>query len=199
MSTGPEQHGRENLDRPVTREPLGPDGGRDLRDRGPAPDDRRAGESRVDERRADGRRTEPAPAPAREQHDPAVEPEPRSGGKTAAIWISLILGAIILILLLIFVIQNNVTATFQYFNAQFDLPPGRGDAAGRDRRCTGDGPGGIDADDPDGLDHPQAASSAGEDPARRALRSAPGCGARLPGLAPSSSTPRTVKVQLTPN
>ncbi|MCT1654863.1 LapA family protein [Brachybacterium muris] len=124
MSTGPEQHGRENLDRPVTREPLGPDGGRDLRDRGPAPDDRRAGESRVDERRADGRRTEPAPAPAREQHDPAVEPEPRSGGKTAAIWISLILGAIILILLLIFVIQNNVTATFQYFNAQFDLPLG---------------------------------------------------------------------------
>ena len=27
-------------------------------------------------------------------------------------------------LLLIFVIQNNVTATFQYFNAQFDLPLG---------------------------------------------------------------------------
>ena len=29
-----------------------------------------------------------------------------------------------LVLLLIFVIQNNVTATFQYFNAQFDLPLG---------------------------------------------------------------------------
>ena len=198
MSTGPEQHGRENLDRPVTREPLGPDGGRDLRDRGPAPDDRRAGESRVDERRADGRRTEPAPAPAREQHDPAVEPEPRSGGKTAAIWISLILGAIILILLLIFVIQNNVTATFQYFNAQFDLPLGvamllaaiagalvmalvgsmrmiqMGWTIRKLRRQQ-------------------------EKIARRALRSAPGCGARLPGLAPSSSTPRTVNVQLTPN
>ncbi|HIY23211.1 MAG TPA: DUF1049 domain-containing protein [Candidatus Brachybacterium merdigallinarum] len=39
-------------------------------------------------------------------------------------WISLVLGAIVLILLLIFVIQNNVTAGFQYFGASFDLPLG---------------------------------------------------------------------------
>ncbi|MGO1424046.1 MAG: LapA family protein, partial [Brachybacterium sp.] len=39
-------------------------------------------------------------------------------------WIGLILGAIILVLLLIFVIQNNVTAGFQYFGAEFDLPLG---------------------------------------------------------------------------
>lgn len=54
-----------------------------------------------------------------------TEPEPvASGGKTAGMWIGLILGAIILVLLLIFVIQNNNTAGFQYFGAQFDLPLG---------------------------------------------------------------------------
>ena len=46
------------------------------------------------------------------------------GGKTAGMWIGLILGAIILVLLLIFVIQNNQTAGFQYFSAEFDLPLG---------------------------------------------------------------------------
>ena len=39
--------------------------------------------------------------------------EPSKGGKTAGLWISLILGAIVLVLLLIFVIQNNVSARFQ--------------------------------------------------------------------------------------
>src|SRR5699024_10038278 len=48
----------------------------------------------------------------------------RGGGATAGVWISLILGAIVLALLLIFVIQNNVTATFQYFTATFELPLG---------------------------------------------------------------------------
>ena len=38
--------------------------------------------------------------------------------------LGLILGAIILVLLLIFVIQNNQTAGFEYFSAQFDLPLG---------------------------------------------------------------------------
>jgi uncharacterized integral membrane protein len=57
--------------------------------------------------------------------DPAADvPDTSSGGKTAGMWIGLILGAIILVLLLIFVIQNNVTAGFQYFGAQFDLPLG---------------------------------------------------------------------------
>ncbi|ATG52780.1 hypothetical protein CFK38_15540 [Brachybacterium vulturis] len=64
-----------------------------------------------------------------QQHRPAGEPGPveepqAGGGKTAGMWIGLILGAIILVLLLIFVIQNNVTAGFQYFGTEFDLPLG---------------------------------------------------------------------------
>ena len=62
--------------------------------------------------------TEPAPADI-----PVVEDTGR-GGRTAGIWIALVLGAIVLILLLIFIIQNNVSASFHYFGSQFDLPLG---------------------------------------------------------------------------
>lgn len=65
---------------------------------------------------------EVAPADRRGADRPAEEPS--GGGKTAGMWIGLILGAIILVLLLIFVIQNNVTAGFKYFGAEFDLPLG---------------------------------------------------------------------------
>ena len=145
MSTGSDPRGRDHLDRPVTR---GPES-----DRGTYPDDRprdldrrdepRRSEDRPRDERQDADRRDldrreldrrvadrdldrdhrEAPT-ARDPHDPALDAEPRSGGKTAAVWLSLILGAIVLILLLIFVIQNNVTATFQYFNAEFDLPLG---------------------------------------------------------------------------
>lgn len=130
MSTEPDQYGRENLDRPVDRGPAAPDAGPSARDEvsrradDPRTDERRGDDRHGDDRRVDDPRTAPAPGTTHDAHDPALDAEPRSGGKTAAIWISLILGAIILILLLIFVIQNNVTATFQYFNAQFDLPLG---------------------------------------------------------------------------
>lgn len=53
----------------------------------------------------------------------AAEPR-RSAGVSAGVWIALILGAVILVLLLIFIIQNNVTAQFQYFGWQFSLPLG---------------------------------------------------------------------------
>ncbi|MGY5764073.1 LapA family protein [Brachybacterium sp. DNPG3] len=52
------------------------------------------------------------------------EADARGGGRTAALWISLLLGAIVLVLLLIFIIQNNVTTSFQYLGTQFDLPLG---------------------------------------------------------------------------
>ncbi len=48
----------------------------------------------------------------------------RSGGRTAVLWTALICGAIVLILLLIFIIQNNVPTRFEYFTAQFQLPLG---------------------------------------------------------------------------
>ena len=54
---------------------------------------------------------------------PVVD-EVSSGGMHIGLWIALILGAIVLVLLLIFVIQNNVTTQFQYFGAQFQLPLG---------------------------------------------------------------------------
>jgi uncharacterized integral membrane protein len=99
MSTGP-----ENTDRPVDRTPEQPATGRRA-----AP--RPAEERPTDQRPAEGRRpVEEAPAP--------------SGGKTAGLWISLVLGAIVLVLLLIFVLQNNQTAGFTYFSASFDLPLG---------------------------------------------------------------------------
>lgn len=47
-----------------------------------------------------------------------------SGSKTTAIWVALILGAIILILLLIFVIQNSTRSQFEYFAWTFQLPLG---------------------------------------------------------------------------
>lgn len=72
-------------------------------------------------------RTPEAPAAERPQEKgPAGDPgEPiGGGGKTAGMWIGLILGAIILVMLLIFVLQNNQTAGFQYFATEFDLPLG---------------------------------------------------------------------------
>ncbi|GAB4096960.1 lipopolysaccharide assembly protein LapA domain-containing protein [Brachybacterium horti] len=107
MSTGP-----ESTDRPVARDPQPID---------PTPT---AGTEPA------SRPAEPAPAPRRraetdeQPRTPEIEDVKAGGGKTAGIWIALILGAVVLILLLIFVIQNNVKATFEYFGAQFDLPLG---------------------------------------------------------------------------
>lgn len=52
-------------------------------------------------------------------------PSTKAGsGMSAGMWGSLILGAIIVVLLLIFILQNNVPAEFQYFGWQFELPLG---------------------------------------------------------------------------
>ncbi|SLM92211.1 LapA family protein [Brachybacterium nesterenkovii] len=48
----------------------------------------------------------------------------KGGSRTAGIWIALILGAIVLVLLLIFVIQNSASTQFEYFGATFQLPLG---------------------------------------------------------------------------
>lgn len=113
MSTGPERP-----QRPVTRAPEDP----------PAPGGSAAPDASPTGTEADARdrRTAAGPSDPGPQrtggHD--AEVEPRSGGRTAALWISLILGAIVLVLLLIFIIQNNVPAQFEYFTAQFQLPLG---------------------------------------------------------------------------
>lgn len=73
--------------------------------------------------------TAPRSAAARDSRTSAstsspVVDEVSSGGMHIGLWIALILGAIVLVLLLIFIIQNNVTTQFQYFGAQFQLPLG---------------------------------------------------------------------------
>lgn len=75
----------------------------------------------------DHRSTEPQGTgqPGTGQHG-TVAPEPvkPGGSRTAGIWIALILGAIVLVLLLIFVIQNSASTQFEYFGATFQLPLG---------------------------------------------------------------------------
>ncbi|MDN5688765.1 MAG: lipopolysaccharide assembly protein LapA domain-containing protein [Brachybacterium sp.] len=125
MSTGP-----ETPDRPTDRtsaDGTEADGatGRDRAAEAPAGTERPA-ESARGRRAADAgdpADTGEGPAPRPEKPDP-VEPVSSGGGRTAGIWISLILGAIVLVLLLIFVIQNSDTASFEYFGAGFDLPLG---------------------------------------------------------------------------
>lgn len=69
-----------------------------------------------------------APAPAPERTAPRtrieVEDVPAAGGRTGGIWVSLILGAIVLILLLIFIIQNGGRTAFTYLSWDFALPLG---------------------------------------------------------------------------
>ncbi|MDO5645676.1 MAG: lipopolysaccharide assembly protein LapA domain-containing protein [Dermabacter sp.] len=64
----------------------------------------------------------PAPTPAAATADESVPTKKAS--TTAAIWTALILGAAMLILLLVFIIQNNVPANFTYMTWKFDLPLG---------------------------------------------------------------------------
>lgn len=90
----------------------------------PAGDPRPAGDAGY----SDAGYPEPEAHPPARQSDertrrPAAEPK-RSSGVSAGVWIALILGALILVLLLVFIIQNNVSAQFQYFSWQFSLPLG---------------------------------------------------------------------------
>lgn len=80
----------------------------------PAPD------ASAEQRPATGR--EPA---VRQQAgtDPALD-EHQKQGISGAMWTALILGLLILILLLIFILQNNVAAQFNYLGWQFSLPLG---------------------------------------------------------------------------
>jgi len=117
MSTGP-----EHPQRPVTRAPQDPPATEAPTAPGASPTEQEARTS-PDGRRAAAPPTEPGrERPGGREAEP--ETDPRSGGKTAGLWISLILGAIVLILLLIFIIQNNVPTHFEYFTAQFQLPLG---------------------------------------------------------------------------
>jgi uncharacterized integral membrane protein len=64
-----------------------------------------------------------SPEPTRVTLDPALDAHQRQG-VTGGTWIALILGTVILVLLLIFILQNNVAASFAYFGWEFSLPLG---------------------------------------------------------------------------
>ncbi|SMX89313.1 Uncharacterized integral membrane protein [Brevibacterium sp. 239c] len=96
------------------------------------PETRNTGEVAPTQQVDPTQRIEPA-----QQSDPAQRQEPTPAGKnadlaqlkggsgmSAGMWVSLILGAVIVVLLLIFILQNNVPADFQYFGWQFQLPLG---------------------------------------------------------------------------
>jgi uncharacterized integral membrane protein len=55
--------------------------------------------------------------------DPRLD-EHQKQGVTGGTWIALILGALILVMLLIFILQNNVPADFAYLGWTFTLPLG---------------------------------------------------------------------------
>ena len=66
----------------------------------------------------------PAPVLGRQRHTQDIPATETKGGLSGGVWVSLILGAVITILLLVFIIQNNSTAQFQYFGWEFQLPLG---------------------------------------------------------------------------
>lgn len=79
---------------------------------------------------APGRSPEQAPAgdrktPAAQRAgiDPSLD-EHRGRGISGAMWTALILGLLILVLLLVFILQNNVPADFEYMTWRFRLPLG---------------------------------------------------------------------------
>lgn len=54
-----------------------------------------------------------------------VQAPPRQGpGIAVSTWVALILGAVILVLVLVFILQNNVTADFNFLGWSFELPLG---------------------------------------------------------------------------
>lgn len=58
------------------------------------------------------------------EHDALADEPQKKGSATAGVWLALILGAALLTLLLIFVIQNNVSTSFEYMSWTFSLPLG---------------------------------------------------------------------------
>lgn len=73
-------------------------------------------------RKPAGTTQQPEPRHGTGTEEPTGEKE--GGGRTAGIWLALILGAIVLVLLLIFILQNNAAAHFEYLGGQFELPLG---------------------------------------------------------------------------
>lgn len=63
-------------------------------------------------------------APAtRDAHRPATT-DPVGGGKLGSAWVALVVGAVITVVLLVFVVQNNHNVETRFFGWEFSLPQG---------------------------------------------------------------------------
>ena len=74
-------------------------------------------------------RTPDQPSPAAAEPDAASLPEPTHPSdvkftRAAALWSSLILGFLVLIVLLVFIAQNTASASFAFLSWRWDLPLG---------------------------------------------------------------------------
>jgi uncharacterized integral membrane protein len=72
---------------------------------------------------------EPGPAAPQQAPRPPAGTDPKldehqKQGITGGTWIALVLGALILVMLLVFILQNNVPADFAYLGWTFQLPLG---------------------------------------------------------------------------
>lgn len=59
--------------------------------------------------------------------DATVVPEvtaPQTGGLSIGMWVSMVVGAVVLVLLLVFILQNNVSTQIHFFGWSFSLPLG---------------------------------------------------------------------------
>lgn len=74
---------------------------------------------------ADGAQAPEAPQVDGPVHDkPSQSTKQEKSGVSAFIWVALILGALILVLLLVFVMQNNQAVDISYFAWSFSMPLG---------------------------------------------------------------------------
>ncbi|WP_075871387.1 lipopolysaccharide assembly LapA domain-containing protein [Kocuria sp. CNJ-770] len=71
----------------------------------------------------DRRSADPSPAPPPVRTDPALD-EHQKRGVSGAMWTALLLGLLILVLLLVFILQNNVPTDFRFLGWEFVLPLG---------------------------------------------------------------------------
>ncbi|GAA4505729.1 LapA family protein [Brevibacterium yomogidense] len=119
---GAGDQGTGNLSDSLPAELLEPDAGQSVggAEAPPAPAPSPGSAPTAPTREAPGPTTPTQETPTRRSQPAADTKTGMSGG----VWVSLILGAIITVMLLIFIIQNNTAAQFQYFGWNFSLPLG---------------------------------------------------------------------------
>ncbi len=66
----------------------------------------------------------PTPTPSRAATTPAAPPAGRLGSLSRAAWFALVVGLVVLVLLLVFIVQNNTSARFTFWSGSFTAPLG---------------------------------------------------------------------------